>query len=136
MFHKTIGICNFYISLSQVKCVYLFLLVTHAYDYGVKYPGYDLVMYNGIPSVSECQASCLNYAGCTVFTYTYNGNYCYLKYAMARAGDSNYISGPASDYIYQGNLSFALVTLLEQKQPEIWSEIVVYFHKHYRLMPS
>ena len=69
-------------------------------------------------------------------TYTYNGNYCYLKYAMARAGDSNYISGPASDYIYQGNLSFALVTLLEQKQPEIWSEIVVYFHKHYRLMPS
>ena len=74
----------------------------HGLDYGVNYPGYDLTMLPGIKSVVDCQTNCLNYAGCSFFTYTYNGNNCYLKNGWPRVGDGNYISGPRSDYIYPG----------------------------------
>jgi hypothetical protein len=53
-------------------------------------------------TVTDCQTTCLNYPGCSFFTYTYNGNYCYMKNGMPRAGDSNYISGPGADYAYPG----------------------------------
>ena len=79
-----------------------FLTAIHAYDNYVNYPGYDVAFYAGIQSTSDCMQACLNYNGCSYFTYTYSGQSCFLKNGMPRVGDSNYVSGPKMDYLYQG----------------------------------
>ena len=88
----------------QFLIVFFLFSVVRPFDNNVNYPGYDLVQYTGISSILDCQTKCLNYAGCSYFTIPYNLNTCYLKNGMPRAGDSNYVSGPKMDYLYQGNL--------------------------------
>ena len=74
-----------------------------AFDNNMKYSGTDLAVYYGIETTSDCMQACLNYNGCSNFTYAYASKDCYLKNGvMVRNADSSYTSGPKMDYLYQG----------------------------------
>ena len=85
--------------------VFCFFPVIGGVDYNVNYPGYDLIQFYNEPSISDCQNRCLNYNGCTYYTYRDTDNTCFLKNGMPRQGVSSHHSGPKMDYVYPGKVN-------------------------------
>ena len=81
----------------QANCSEVFSESENCFDVGVGYNYGDYLDYFTSDDPVACQSRCLNYRGCTHFSYYTSNSECYMKTGnQARRNNADVVSGPRS----------------------------------------